>query len=101
MSIPPTDAGPATVLPLPCTDFPAADGGAPHRAGKSEAIFNHSPGDEELTQNRSIQSTETSAHRRQLIVSSFFYQCTDLDDGTLYNVTALVPGWDMCIHFRY
>jgi hypothetical protein len=75
-----SDAGPAAVLPLPCTSFPAVDGGAVHRAGKSEAIFNHSPGDEELTQTRSIQSTETSAHRRQLIASSLFLQYTD--EGT-------------------
>ena len=82
LSIIPTDAGPAAVLSVPCTDFPAADGGALHRAGKSEAIFNHSPGDEELTQTRSMQSTETSAHRRQLITASLLLQYTDLDEGT-------------------
>ena len=74
-----TDAGPVAVLPLPCTTFPTADDTALQRGQKSGAVFNYSPEDEELTQIRSIQSTETFHHQRKLIASSLY---TDLGNGS-------------------
>ena len=79
MSVTPADAGPVSVLPLLCTTFPTADDTALHSGQKSAAVFNYSPEDEELTQNRSIQSTETSQQLRKLI-TSFLY--SDLGKGS-------------------